>query len=181
MTGEAPRAGHLILVGLPGAGKSTIGRLAASKLGIPFLDFDQEISRRSGLSIADHFARHGEAAFRAAEVSLTRELQGASPRVLAPGGGWITNPEVVDLLRPPGRLLHLAISAEGAWQRLSTSRVARPLLQGEDPLARLRALEATRGALYARADWIIDVENVDRQALVKKVVSLARNGGSGVG
>ncbi len=181
MTAGARLEGHLILVGLPGAGKSTIGRLVAARIGHPFLDFDEEISRRSGLTVADYFARHGEADFRATEVALTRELRDVPPMVLAPGGGWITNPEVVDLLRPPGRLVHLALSAEAAWQRLSRSPMARPLLQTEDPLARLRALEASRGPLYTRADWSINVEHVERHVLAEMVVSLARNGVPGVG
>lgn len=181
MTVGAPPNGHLILVGLPGAGKTTVGQLVSARLGVPFLDFDQEISRRSGLSVADYFARFGEATFRAAEVALTRELQQAPRTVLAPGGGWITNAGVVDLLCPPGRLIHLAISVEAAWHRLSTSRVTRPLLQTEDPVGRLRVLEAERRPLYARADWTIDVEHVERHALADMLVSLARNAGSGVG
>lgn len=181
MTVAEPLAGHLVLVGLPGAGKSTIGRLAAARLGWGFLDFDQEISRRSGLPVATYFAQHGEAAFREAEVALTRELRERPPMVLAPGGGWITNPGVVELLRPPGRLLHLAISVEGAWRRLAASRVARPLLQTEDPEARLRALEATRRPLYEQADWVINVEHIEKQALAEMAVSLARDGASGVG
>jgi len=87
MTVGEPPDGHLILVGLPGAGKTTVGQLVAARLGVPFLDFDQEISRRSGLSVADYFARFGEATFRAAEVALTRELQQAPRTVLAPNGG----------------------------------------------------------------------------------------------
>ncbi len=168
-----PYDGHLILVGLPGAGKSSIGRLVAIALGRPFLDFDLEIQRRSGKSLSRLFAENGEDAFRAREVALTRELLAAPPMVLAPGGGWVTNPEVVPLVRPPGRIIHLRISPAAALRRLDRSRVVRPLLKSDDPLAALDRLWTSRAELYAQADFEIDVEAVDSQQVVKQVVALA--------
>ena len=168
-----PYDGHLILVGLPGAGKSSIGRLVAIALGRPFLDFDLEIQRRSGKSLSRLFAENGEDAFRAREVALTRELLAAPPMVLAPGGGWVTNPEVVPLVRPPGRIIHLRISPAAALRRLGRSRVVRPLLKSDDPLAALDRLWTSRAELYAQADLEIDVEAVDSQQVVKQVVALA--------
>ncbi len=168
-----PYDGHLILVGLPGAGKSSIGRLVAIALGRPFLDFDLEIQRRSGKSLSRLFAENGEDAFRAREVALTRELLAAPPMVLAPGGGWVTNPEVVPLVRPPGRIIHLRISPAAALRRLDRSRVVRPLLKSDDPLATLDRLWTSRAELYAQADLEIDVEAVDSQQVVKQVVALA--------
>lgn len=168
-----PYDGHLILVGLPGAGKSSIGRLVAIALGRPFLDFDLEIQRRSGKSLSRLFAENGEDAFRAREVALTRELLAAPPMVLAPGGGWVTNPEVVPLVRPPGRIIHLRISPAAALRRLDRSRVVRPLLKSDDPLATLDRLWTSRAELYAQADFEIDVEAVDSQQVVKQVVALA--------
>ena len=78
--------GHLVLVGLPGSGKSTVGRAVAKRLSRPFLDFDAELERRAGISVARIFAERGEAAFRGLEYSLTQELAAAPPMVLAPGG-----------------------------------------------------------------------------------------------
>ena len=176
-----PHDGHLILVGLPGAGKSTVGRAAARVLGRPFIDFDREIESRAGKTVARIFAEQGEAAFRAREVALTRELAGAPPMVWAPGGGWVTNSEVLALVRPPGRIIHLRISPEAALRRLSRSRVARPLLQAADPSAAMDRLWSSRADLYSRADVTIDVESVDTQQVVEQVVALARNLTTGLG
>jgi shikimate kinase len=178
---QGPVDGHLVLVGLPGAGKSTIGRAAARMLGRPFLDFDLEIERRTGRTVARFFAEHGEPAFREAEVALTRELAAAPPMVLSPGGGWVTNAGVIALLRPPGRLIHLRISPSEALRRLSRSRVVRPLLAQADPAARIHALWEARKGLYGQADAEIDVELVDSQQVVESVVALARAGVAGIG
>ena len=119
-------AGHIVLVGLPGAGKSTIGRLLAGRLRRPFVDFDVELRRREGLSVVELFALRGEAAFRKLEVALTVELAQTSPSVFAPGGGWITNSGVLALVRPPGSIIHLRVSPAGALKRLGSARASRP-------------------------------------------------------
>ena len=165
--------GHIVLVGLPGAGKSTIAKSVAERLGRPFLDFDTEIERREGLSVARIFAERGESAFRAMEVALTRELVAAPPMVLAPGGGWVTNPGVVELLRPPARIVHLRVSPAEAVRRLSRARIIRPLLRGTDPLSAMQALWDRRAGLYSSADLEIDVELVDNQRVINAVVALA--------
>lgn len=165
--------GHLILVGLPGSGKSTVGRAVAGKLNRPFLDFDTEIERRAGRSIARIFAESGEPAFRKMEVGLTRELAAAPPMVLAPGGGWVTNAGVMELLRPPGRIVHLRVSPAEAVRRLSRARIVRPLLQGADPAGTVEALWKARAALYAGADVEINVELVESHTVIKELVALA--------
>lgn len=172
---------HLILVGLPGAGKSTVGRAVAKVLGRPFLDFDVEIERRAGKTVARLFAEQGEPAFRHRELALTRELVAAPPMVLAPGGGWITIPGAVDLVRPPARIIHLRISPAAAIRRLSRSRVVRPLLKVDDPEAAMEELWTKRAGLYETADLEIDVEVVDSQGVVDLAVSLARNLTPGLG
>lgn len=173
--------GHLVLVGLPGAGKSTIGRAVAKRLGRPFLDFDTEIERRTGRSVARFFAERGEAAFRVMEVQLTRELTAAPPMVLAPGGGWVTNAGVMELLRPPGRIVHLRVSPEEAMRRLTRSRIVRPLLQQADPGAKMQSLWEARCALYNRADYAVDVESLTSQQVTDSVVALAQVGTPGIG
>ncbi|AMW05435.1 shikimate kinase [Gemmatimonas phototrophica] len=173
--------GHLVLVGLPGAGKSTMGRAVAKRLGRPFLDFDTEIELRTGRSVARFFAEQGEAAFRALEVALTRELAAAPPMVLAPGGGWVTNAGVIELLRPPGRIVHLRVSPEAAMRRISRSRIVRPLLQQADPEAKMRSLWEARAALYNRADYVVDVETLTTQQVTDSLVALAHEGTPGVG
>jgi len=176
-----PLDGHLVLVGLPGAGKSTVGRAVARALGCEFLDFDTEIARRVGMSVADYFAAHGEPAFRALEVALTRELVGRAPMVLAPGGGWVTNAGVMELLRPPGRIIHLRVTPDVALARLARARAVRPLLAQANPAVTIRALWEARQPLYERADAEVNVEVVDGQQLVDSVLALAHGGGSGVG
>ncbi len=173
--------GHLVLVGLPGSGKSTVGRAVAKRLSRPFLDFDAEIERREGLSVARLFAEKGEAAFRELEHALTRELAAAPPMVLAPGGGWVTIPGAMALLRPPGRIIHLQISPAEALRRLSRSRIVRPLLVQADPAMAMQALWERRSGLYARADVAVNVEAVDSQRLIDSVVALAHDGTLGIG
>jgi shikimate kinase len=173
--------GHLVLIGLPGSGKSTVGRAVAKRLSRPFLDFDTEIERREGMSVARLFAERGEPAFREMEVALTRELTAAPPMVLAPGGGWVTIPDVMALIRPSGRIIHLQVSPKEALRRLTRSRTVRPLLAQADPATAMRTLWEQRSGLYAQADVTVDVEAVDSQRLIDSVVALAHDGTPGIG
>jgi shikimate kinase len=164
---------HLILVGLPGSGKSTVGRRVARRLNREFLDFDSEIERREGKSIAQIFAESGEPGFRALELELTRELAQRNGMVLAPGGGWTTIPGATALLRPPGRMIYLRVKAETAIGRILRGRRIRPMLQTADPLETLKKLLAEREAGYLEADHVIDVEVVKSQQLINTIVRLA--------
>lgn len=175
MTARALR-GHVVLVGLPGAGKTTAGRLAAARLGVPFLDFDEEIERREGATVAALFATRGEPAFRALERALTVEVRESDPMVLAPGGGWIGNPDVVALLRPPGRIIHLRVPPAVALRRLGTARNTRPLLQVTDPEAAMAQLYERREGLYGAADAVIDTELLAPQEVALKIAELAGGG-----
>ncbi len=173
--------GHLVLIGLPGSGKSTVGRAVAKRLSRPFLDFDAEIEKREGISVARIFAERGEAVFRSLELSLTRELAAAPPMVLAPGGGWVTIPGAMALLRPPGRIVYLNISPKEALRRLTRSRIVRPLLAQANPAMAMQTLWERRSGLYALADVSVNVETVDSQRLIDSVVALAHDGTSGIG
>jgi shikimate kinase len=163
---------HLILVGLPGVGKTTIGRAAARKLGREFLDFDREIERRSGLDVREIFRLKGEEHFRELEFALTKELSAAGGMVLSPGGGWITQQRSVELLRSAGRIIYLRASPEAVARRLRRVET-RPLLAGRDPVVALRELYQKRRALYETADTVLDAERFARQQLIAKVVELA--------
>jgi shikimate kinase len=153
-------------------GKTSIGRAAARRLGRQFLDFDQEIERRSGMSIRQMFMLKGEDHFRAQELELTRELSTTSGMVLSPGGGWITQQASVELLRSKGRIIYLRASPESVARRLRRVET-RPLLAGRDPVVALRELYAKRRALYETADVVLDTERLVRQQLIAKVVELA--------
>jgi hypothetical protein len=115
-----PRSRTSILVGLPGAGKSTVGRAVAERLARAFLDLDKEIERRELQSITEIFAMKGEPYFRESERNLTQEIRESGNMILSPGGGWVANPEVVRLLRPPGQLIYLKVRPETALKRLGS-------------------------------------------------------------
>lgn len=163
---------HLILVGLPGVGKTTIGRAAARRLGRSFIDFDQEIERRAGLSVREIFRLEGEDYFRALEFALTEELSNSGGMVLSPGGGWITQQRSVELLRSAGRIIYLRASPEAVARRLRRVET-RPLLAGRDPVVALRELYEKRRTLYETADAVLDTESLVKQQLIAKIVELA--------
>jgi shikimate kinase len=169
-----PNSPHVILVGLPGSGKSTVGRRVARRLGRPFLDFDAEIEHRQGKSIAQIFAEEGEARFRALELELTEELAATGGMILAPGGGWTTISGATALLRPPARMIYLRVKAEVAIGRILRGRRIRPLLQTADPVETLKQLLAKREAGYLQADHVVDVEVVKSQQLITMVARLAQ-------
>lgn len=169
-------AAHLILIGLPGAGKSTVGRAVAERLRRPFMDLDGEIERREGHSVAELFEEHGERYFRERERTLTEELRAASePIVLATGGGWVTNRGVVALLRPPGRIIYLEVAPERALARLGAApQPVRPLLQRPDPMGALWELATARRALYeAAADAVVRTDLLSIQQVAEAVAELA--------
>jgi shikimate kinase len=173
--GWTPNAGrpHIIFVGLPGAGKSTVGRAVAERLGRGFLDLDREIERREGRSISEIFAERGEHYFRGQERELTEALRSMGDLVIAPGGGWITNPEVVALLRPPGRIIYLKVRPASALARLGPERAQRPLLMRPDPLGELTRLLKEREPMYGLADHTVDTERLEPQQVIDKVAELA--------
>ena len=148
-----------MLVGLPGSGKSTVGALLASRLGWIFLDFDEEIVRRAGRSVARVFQEEGETAFRAMEAELTAELSSRTKIVLAPGGGWAEQPGLLEQLAEGSAVIWLRVDPAEAIRRLRGSPVERPLLEGSDPLGALRALNQQRWHRYARADLTLDVDD----------------------
>jgi shikimate kinase len=160
---------NIILVGLSGSGKKTIGRAAAKALHWPFIDFDTEIEHREHASVEQIFESRGEAYFRSLEQALTRELADCRGTIMSAGGGWITNRESVALLRKTGRIIYLRASPELLIARLATARVPRPLLQVPDPLATFTRMYEARRALYEEADLVIETEVFDRKQLIDQV------------
>ena len=167
---------HIVLVGLPGSGKSTVGPMLAAELKAPFIDLDHEIERRERMTVSDIFASRGEQEFRAMEKVITQELAARPPSVIAPGGGWILDPANVSALRPPARIIHLVVSVSTALKRMGPEVSHRPLLAGQSGTAarsRLEALAAARMPLYSRADAEVSTENVTPQEVTNSGLRLA--------
>ena len=156
---EAAWAGRTVaLVGLMGAGKSTVGRRLAEKLGRPFHDSDDEIEKAAGLSVSDIFALHGEEEFRRGEHKVLSRLLNGPPQVLATGGGAYLNPETRDLMREKAVTVWLNAELETLWKRVSR-RNHRPLLRRPDAKQVLSNLFDERRSIYELAD--LTVASVD--------------------
>ncbi|HEX6064323.1 MAG TPA: shikimate kinase [Longimicrobiales bacterium] len=149
---------QVVLVGLPGAGKSTTGQILAELLGWSFRDFDQEIEAETGLTVAEIFAREGEERFRELEAGLTKRLASQHQVVFAPGGGWITNERLPMLLDRNAAIVWLRVQPETALTRLRATGVTRPLLQVPDALQRLQSLLEQRIRHYERAHVAFDTD-----------------------
>jgi shikimate kinase len=168
-----PSKPHLILVGLPGSGKTTVGQEVAARTGRTFLDLDLEIERREGRSISQIFAEKGEPYFRRRERELTEELALFGNMIISPGGGWMASPDVVAIVRPPSRIVYLRVGPQTALKRLGPMHNVRPLLVRPDPLGELERLLASRRTAYETADSVIDTELYDLQRVIEKVIELA--------
>jgi len=160
----------IVLIGMMGVGKSSIGRRLGARLGIPFVDADAEIEKAAGMSIADIFARHGEAAFRSGEARVSARLLNSGPQVLATGGGAVMNPETRALIRERAVSIWLSAEFELLLRRISKRKVERPMLQTTDPAATLRELLATREPIYAQADLTVQSRDVPHDAVVAEIL-----------
>jgi shikimate kinase len=146
--------GNIFLVGMPGAGKTTIGRALAKRLEMTFADSDKELMARTGVAIATIFEIEGEAGFRLRESAALAELVKRDQIVLATGGGTVLASENRRLLKENGTVIYLCATLEDLWQRTRRD-VERPLLQTEDPRATLEPLLHTRDPLYREVAHLI--------------------------
>jgi shikimate kinase len=160
----------LSLIGLPGSGKSTVGRNLARRLALPFVDSDHVIEQRLGCPIRQYFEREGEAAFRDVEEAVIDELSLAQTGILATGGGAVLREANRRHLRERGLVVYLKSSPDELFRRLRHDR-NRPLLQVADPLARLRDLYAIRDPLYREtAHFSIETGRPSVATLVNMIV-----------
>jgi len=161
----------LSLVGMPGSGKSTVGRHVARHLGLPFVDTDHLIEQRIGCSIREYFELHGEPAFRDVETQVVADTMGAGEcRIVATGGGVVLREANREVLRAGSHVFYLRTTADDLARRLRHD-THRPLLQGADPAQRLRQLFAERDPLYRRAaHFVIEVPRPSVHALVNMVL-----------
>lgn len=159
----------LVLVGMMGAGKSSIGRKLATKLGLPFVDADAEIEVAAGMNIPDIFARHGEASFRAGESRVIARLLDAGPQVLATGGGAFMNPETRAAIRAKAISIWLKADYDVLLKRIKR-RSDRPMLKTDDPAATLRHLMAERDPAYAEADLTVHSRDVPHETIIAEIL-----------
>ncbi len=162
---------NVFLVGLMGAGKTTIGRILARKLGLRFVDSDHEIEARTGASIPWIFEIEGEPSFRRREADVIRELTGQQDLVLATGGGAVLNPDNRAHLKARGTVIYLRTTVNSILQRTAHDK-NRPLLQTADPRKKLEELMAVRDPLYLEiADIVIDTGRPNVQSMVLTILN----------
>lgn len=160
----------IALVGMPGCGKSTVGRHLARQLGLRFVDSDAEIEKRIGCTIREYFDREGEEAFREVEQAVIAELTAGDDMVLATGGGAVLRPANRDALRGRCQVFYLRSNPDELFRRLRHD-TARPLLQVRDPLRRLRELFRERDPLYRRtAHFVVETPRPSVPALINMVL-----------
>lgn len=161
---------NIILVGFMGTGKSAVGRLLAQRLNRVFLDLDRKIEKEAGHSIAEIFAKEGEAGFREREARAVREAVELKDHVIATGGGVMLREENIRLLKKCGRLICLTASPDAILQRTMATGPSRPLLAGHDPRARVEQLLKLRAPFYAQADRTIDTSEKSVEQVAEEIL-----------
>ena len=160
---------NVFLVGLMGAGKTTVGRSLAKRLEMTFVDTDREIEGRTGVSIPTVFDIEGEEGFRRRESEVIAQLSKQSAQVVATGGGAVLRPENRANMRDGGFVVYLNVPPAILWERTRHDR-NRPLLQVDDPLLKLQELYAVRDPLYREvADLVIDGGRVSAQSVLQLI------------
>ena len=160
----------IVLVGMMGAGKSSIGRRLASELNLPFVDADAEIEAAAGMAISEIFEVHGEPYFRSGEARVIARLLESGPQVMASGGGAFINPQTRALIGARGISVWLKADLDILLRRIKR-RSDRPLLKTDDPERTLQRLIDERYPIYAEADVTIHSRDVSHEAIVADIVA----------
>jgi shikimate kinase len=159
----------IVMVGLMGCGKSSVGKRLANKLGLPFIDADEEIERVAQKSINEIFSDHGETFFRDRESKVIARLLASGPQVLATGGGAFINPETRAKIKENGISVWLRAELPVLMRRVA-KRDTRPLLRDADPEAVMRKLMDDRYPVYAMADLTVDSREVPHDSIVSEII-----------
>jgi len=161
----------IVLVGLMGVGKSTVGRRLAARLRLPFVDSDDEIEALAGMTVAEMFERFGEAQFRDGERRVIAQLLQGRPKVIATGGGAFMNDETRRLILERATAVWLDADVAVLAERVSRRAGTRPLLRGHDPRTRLAELAAVRNPIYALAPVHIRSRPQPHEAMVDAILA----------
>jgi len=165
----------IALLGLRGAGKTTIGKKAAERLGQPFLELDTLVAERAGMSLGEIFEMHGAAYYRKLEREALERLVAQGARgVLATGGGLVTDLATFELLRNAAVTVWLKARPGDHWDRVIAQGDARPMAKRPEAMSELRALLRARRALYEQADHVVDTSALGFERSVDRVVKIAR-------
>lgn len=170
MSADPLRSKTITLVGLMGAGKSSVGKRLAAQLGLPFRDADDEIEAAAGQTIPEIFAQYGEPYFRDGERRVIGRLLDEAPHVLATGGGAFMNEETRALIKAKAISIWLRADVDVLAKRVAR-KDTRPLLSGKDPKAVLTELAAVRYPVYAEADIVVESGDTPHQATVDAIIS----------
>jgi shikimate kinase len=160
----------VVLIGMMGAGKSSIGRRLAARLGIPFVDADSEIEQAAGMTIPEIFSSHGEPYFRAGEARVIARLLEGGPQVLATGGGAFMNPDTRAAIRAKAISVWLRATLDVLNRRIKR-RGDRPLLKTSDPVETMRRLMEERYPVYAEADLTVESREVPHDTIVDEIIA----------
>lgn len=165
---EQPGPTHapVALLGVRGAGKSTVGAALAARLGVRFVELDQTIEQAAGLSLGELFELHGEAHYRQLERDALRRVLDGSPLVLATGGSIVSDPGAFSFLRHRARTVWLRARAEDHWERVIRQGDRRPMAENPHAFAQLRHLMSARESLYAEADHVVDTSGCSLEQVV---------------
>jgi shikimate kinase len=164
---------HVLLVGLSGSGKTTIGQRVANELEAPFVDVDAVIVRQAQMPLSRLMGERGEQAFRELERQAVRAVLSDPPGVLSPGGGWAAQPGQLEVARTSALIIYLKAMAITVVKRLGAAE-GRPLLAGDNLLDRVREQLVVREPFYARADHAVTTDGRTIEAVTADVVALAR-------
>ncbi len=167
---------HIVLVGLPGSGKSTVGKLVSEALSADLIDIDGLLVREMGMPVSQIFGMVGEARFRQMERDAVNAAQVRSPCVIVPGGGWAAQPGQVEAAKSSSLVVYLKCRAATASKR-SQQGESRPLLAGTDPDQKMRLLLEERERFYNMAHHQVLADQPSAEAIAGEVVTLARHHG----
>jgi shikimate kinase len=170
------KPGHIVLIGLPGVGKSTAGRSAAAQLGVAFVDLDDRIAFEAGKTVPEILQELGESAFRSLERDLMSNALAEPPQVIASGGGWAAQPGNLETVSGRGIVIYLEATPEAAAHRVGDA-ADRPILHGGTVLEKMQELLGRREKYYRRADHIIKTDGLTDTLVASTIAALAKKHG----